>query len=235
MNVSRLPRWTLWLRQAINRRYDDFSHWAFVQKLRLQVLPNDEEHREGFDVPADFRIGDPNVHFQAAAAKPHETSGATGKPEWASLFGFILARMSHLRFLSTVYVLVDNRDPTNLDNLNLLCNTGLLRPGGPAVLACRVLPRSAVTLCTSPLAKPVVSIWFTPLGPAPLSLRPFAWSFRVFRSLFGSSRLGSNPRGQVVLVFPVTTLQWFPGRFFATTLQWFPETYCSWLYLDTTR
>ena len=30
---------------------------------------------------------------------------------------------------------------------------------------------SAVTLCTSPLAKPVVYIWFTPLGLAPLSLR----------------------------------------------------------------
>ena len=99
------------------RRYDDFTHWAFVQKLHLQILPNDWEHREGFDTPyTDFRIGDPNVHFHAAAAKPYETSGATGKPEWASLFGFILARMSHLRFLSTVYVLVDNRDLTNLDN-----------------------------------------------------------------------------------------------------------------------
>ena len=47
--------------------------------------------------------------------------------------------------------------------------------------------------------------------------------------------LGSSPRGQVGLGFPVTTLQWFPGFFFATTPQWFPETYCSWLYLDTTR
>ena len=64
------------------QRYADFSHGALVQKLRLQILPNDEEHREGFDVPTDFRIGDPNVHFQAAAAKPYETSGATGKPEW---------------------------------------------------------------------------------------------------------------------------------------------------------
>ena len=85
-------------------------------KLHLQILPNDREHREGFDAPITFRLGDPNVHFHAAAAKPYETSGATGKPEWASLFGFILARMSHLRFLSTVYVLVDNRDLTNLDN-----------------------------------------------------------------------------------------------------------------------
>ena len=178
--MIRVPRWTLWLRQN-TRRYDDFTHRAFVQKLHLQILPNDEEHREGFDTPTDFRIGDPNVHFHAAAAKPYETSGATGKPEWASLFGFILARMSHLRFLSTVYVLVDNRNLTNRTILNLLCNTGLLlRPGGPAVLACRVLPRSAVTLSTSPLAKPVVSIWFTPLGPAPFVLAALAWSFRVY-------------------------------------------------------
>jgi len=49
--------------------------------------------------------------------------------------------------------------------LNLLCNTGpQLLPGRPAVLACRVLPRSDVILCTFPLAQPVVSIWFTPLG-----------------------------------------------------------------------
>ena len=86
------------------------------QKLYRQILPNDDKHREGFDTPTDLRIGDPNVHFHAAAAKPYETSGATGKPEWDSLFGFILARMSHLRFLSTVYVLVDTRDLTNLAN-----------------------------------------------------------------------------------------------------------------------
>ena len=51
--------------EASAHRYADFSHAAFVYKLRLQ------EHREGFDNPTDFRIGDPNVHFQAAAAKPY--------------------------------------------------------------------------------------------------------------------------------------------------------------------
>ena len=84
--------------------------------MHLQILPNDREHREGFDVPTTFRLGDPNVHFHAAAAKSYETSGDIGKPEWDSLFGYILARMSHLRFMSTVYVLVDDRDLTNLDN-----------------------------------------------------------------------------------------------------------------------
>ena len=102
--------------EASADRYADFSHAAFVNKLRLQILPNDLENCEGFDKPTDFRIGDPNVHFHAAAAKPYDISGDTGKPEWGLLFGFILSRMSHLRFLSTVYVLVDNRDLTNLDN-----------------------------------------------------------------------------------------------------------------------
>ena len=102
--------------QASSDRYPDYSHASFAYKLRVQILPNDEEHREGFDNGVDFRIGDPNVHFRAAAAKSYETTEDIGKPDWDLLFGFILARMSHLRFLSTVYVLVDNRDLTNLDN-----------------------------------------------------------------------------------------------------------------------
>ena len=84
----------------------------------MQILPNDQENRGEFDNGVDFRIGDPNVHFRAAAAKSYETTKNVGKPDWSLLFGLILARMSHLRFLSTVYFLVDNRDLTNLYNLD---------------------------------------------------------------------------------------------------------------------
>ena len=100
----------------LSDRYPDYSHASFAHKLRVQILPNDNENRGEFDNGVDFRIGDPNVHFRAAAAKSYETTEDIGKPDWNLLFGFILARMSHLRFLSTVYVLVDNRDLTNLDN-----------------------------------------------------------------------------------------------------------------------
>ena len=89
----------------------------------MQILPNDQENRGEFDIGVDFRIGDPNVHFRAAAAKSYETTEDVGKPDWSLLFGYILARMSHLRFLSTVYVLVDNRDSIGLQ----------WQPGGPAV------------------------------------------------------------------------------------------------------
>ena len=102
--------------QASSDRYPDYTHASFAYKLKVQILPNDQENRGEFDNGVDFRIGDPNVHFRAAAAKSYETTEDVGKPDWSLLFGFILARMSHLRFLSTVYVLVDNRDLTNLDN-----------------------------------------------------------------------------------------------------------------------
>ena len=103
--------------QASSDRDPDYTHADFAYKLKVQILPNDQENRGEFDVGVDFRIGDPNVHFRAAAAKSYETTEDVGKPDWNLLFGYILARMSPLRFLSTVYVLVDNRDLTNLDNL----------------------------------------------------------------------------------------------------------------------
>ena len=102
--------------QTSSGRNPDYTHDDFVHKLKVQILPNDQENKGEFDVGVDFRIGDPNVNFRAAAAKSYETIEEVGKPDWNLLFGFILTRMSHLRFLSTVYVLVDNRDLTNLDN-----------------------------------------------------------------------------------------------------------------------
>ena len=102
--------------QTSSGRNPDYTDEDFVHKLKVQILPNDQENSGEFDVGVDFRIGDPNVNFRAAAAKSYETIEEVGKPDWNLLFGFILTRMSHLRFLSTVYVLVDNRDLTNLDN-----------------------------------------------------------------------------------------------------------------------
>ena len=165
--------------QDSSDRYPDYTHASFAYKLRVQILPNDEEHREGFDNGVDFRIGDPNVHFRAAAAKSYETTEDIGKPDWDLLFGFMLARMSHLRFLSTVYVLLTIVTSLTWIILTLHYSIGLLwQPGGLAGLAFRVLLVSSATWCTSPSVKPVVFIWSTPHGQAPLSLQLFVWSFQ---------------------------------------------------------
>ena len=60
-------------------------------------------------------------------------------------------------------------------------------------------------------------------------------SVAILAQALAQDCLGFKPPWAGRLSFPVTTLQWFPGFFFATTPQWFPETYGSWLYLDTTR
>ena len=91
--------------QASSGRNPDYTHENFAHKLKVQILPNNQENSGEFDVGTDFRIGDPNVNFRAAAAKSYETIEEVGKPDWNLLFGYILSR---LRFLSTVYVLVDN-------------------------------------------------------------------------------------------------------------------------------
>ena len=55
--------------QASSVRNPDYTHEDFAHKLKVQILPNDQENRGEFDVGTDFRIGDPNVHFRAAAAR----------------------------------------------------------------------------------------------------------------------------------------------------------------------
>ena len=55
------------------------------------------ENRGEFDIGVDFRIGDPNVHFRAAAAKSYETTEDVGKPDWSLLFGYIPARISQTK------------------------------------------------------------------------------------------------------------------------------------------
>ena len=122
--------------QASSDRNPDYTHAEFAYKLKVQILPNDQENSGEFDVGVDFRIGDPNVHFRAAAAKSYETTEDVGKPDWHLLFGYILARMSHLRFfLRCMSLWITVISPT-WTILTPPYSTGLQwQPGGLAVLA----------------------------------------------------------------------------------------------------
>ena len=86
--------------QTSSERNLDYTHEDFAYKLKVQILSNDQKNSGEFDVGVDFRIGNPNVYFRAAAAKSYET----------------IEELTGMQFLSTVHVLVDNRDLTNLDN-----------------------------------------------------------------------------------------------------------------------
>ena len=117
----------------------------------------------------------------------------TGHTGGSLLFGFILARMSHVRFLSTVCVLVDNRDLTNLDKLT---NFGVFL--------------MAMTHIGSP---------FRPDGPEPpLRFRRFAYGYALDGSEYPSFKGMVNPvlfwippQLTRFLLTPSIGLQWQPG------------------------
>ena len=88
--------------------------------------------------------------------------------------------MSHLRFLSTVYVLVDNRDLTNLDNPDPSLQHWPAVAAWWASRACIQGP--AQELCDVvffPVSRPVVFTWSTTHGQAPSSWQLSALSFLV--------------------------------------------------------
>ena len=50
--------------QASSGRNPDYTHDDFAHKLKVQILPNDQENRGEFDVGTDFRIGIPMFTFE---------------------------------------------------------------------------------------------------------------------------------------------------------------------------
>ena len=90
--------------------YTALSYKELRSKLEIQVLPSDDRERQCFDIPVWFELGDPNVHYNAPAARSYETSGEMGGPDWHALFFYILDHCAGLQGVSTVFVLVDNRN-----------------------------------------------------------------------------------------------------------------------------
>ena len=83
-------------------------------------------------------------------------------------------------FLSSLPCETILEDLTNLDNPDPSLQHWPAVAAWWSSRACMQGPaRELCDGCTSPSAKPVVFIWFTPLGQAPLSWRPFAWSSQV--------------------------------------------------------
>ena len=121
---------------------------------------------------------DPNVHFRAAAAKSYETTEAIGKPDWNLLFGFILARMSYLRFcgsyqqfISSLMIVIsnlDNPDPS-LQHWPAVAAWWPSRAcmQGPASELCDVVYFR--------ISQASGLIWSAPHGQAPLSLQLCVW------------------------------------------------------------
>lgn len=90
--------------------YTALSFEELCSKLVGQILPNDAKERQCLDIPVSFELGDPHVHYNAHAAKAYDTSGEIGGPDWHALFLYILDHCVGLQQITTIFLLVDNRN-----------------------------------------------------------------------------------------------------------------------------
>ena len=77
-----------------------------ARELQRVELPNDGPAQGALDIRFDFVLGDPGAHFGGEHTCDYPVSGATGKPLWSS-FPLLLLHFEHVRWLSTVFVLVE--------------------------------------------------------------------------------------------------------------------------------
>ena len=90
----------------------DCSFDWFSRSLEDCSLPGEPHAAGPFDNRVDFELGDPGANFEGNNKCEYATSGEVGEPHWPQLFQYLLSHFEHVRLLSTVFVLVDNRDLT---------------------------------------------------------------------------------------------------------------------------
>ena len=87
-------------------------HFHFAREIMGAALPHDNPAQGAFDNRCDFEDGDPGAHFGGVHNCDYAMSGDKGLLHWTALFRYLLMHFEHVRWLSTVFVLVDNRDLT---------------------------------------------------------------------------------------------------------------------------
>ena len=88
----------------------DCPHFHFVREIMGAALPHDDPAQGAFDNRCDFDVGDPGTRFGGVHNCDYAMSGDKGMPHWTALFRCLLMHFEHVRWLNTVFVLVDSRD-----------------------------------------------------------------------------------------------------------------------------
>ena len=88
----------------------------FYGYLSEGFLPHDNEQRTPFDQTLHFEIGDPHA-TGGGLPRAYDKSGEEGGPNWLLLFKYLLQQCRHIQHYDAVYLLVDTRDLTKVDNV----------------------------------------------------------------------------------------------------------------------
>ena len=88
----------------------------FVDSLCSGFLPGEGEQSSPFDQTLRFEISDPHA-MDGGVPRVYATSTETGGPHWHLLFKYLLQNCQHVQHYDTVYLLVDTRDLTKVEEV----------------------------------------------------------------------------------------------------------------------
>ena len=83
--------------------------------FKLVPLPRDNELKEKFDMGSNLLLGDP-IPLGGQDVPAYETRAPAGFVGWNALFSHLISLRDQVIVCDTVYILVDNRDLSNLRN-----------------------------------------------------------------------------------------------------------------------
>ena len=83
--------------------------------FKLVPLPRDNELKEKFDMGSNLLLGDP-IPLGGQDVPEYETRAPAGFVGWNALFSHLISLRDQVIVCDTVYILVDNRDLSNLRN-----------------------------------------------------------------------------------------------------------------------
>ena len=96
-------------------RRKEVNFRQFVQLFQMVPLPRDNEHKEQFDSGVNFLLRDP-IPLRTQDVPGYRTKDRFGSVDWVTLFTHLISLKDQVMSCDTVYLLVDNRDMSKLEN-----------------------------------------------------------------------------------------------------------------------
>ena len=115
MEEDRGPDTPTYLDGPARKRLAEVSFRQLEELFKLVPLPRDNELKEKFDMGSNLLLGDP-IPLGGQDVPEYETRAPAGFVGWNALFSHLISLRDQVIVCDTVYILVDNRDLSDLRN-----------------------------------------------------------------------------------------------------------------------
>ena len=100
----------------VDETLQEIEWQEFFTALSEGFLPQDDTLRFPFDHTMHYEIGDPHA-TGGGLPRVYDQSTEVGGPDWQLLFQYLLRQCRHIQCYEAVYLLVDTRDLTVVDQV----------------------------------------------------------------------------------------------------------------------